>query len=589
MVNTGLIPFDQTGDQGQVPFTKANVALANLVQSVGEIAAAITPVNYNYPPGSVDRYGTNASPGATSMVGAFNKAITVSLLSNSSCPVTYGATGLYLLDGPVNGTWGGNVGGIWVPNHYSPGLTIKNIGSVPQDGANNTTPFYGLYIKHNQSCGFDFTGQNYVTLINPSITTHPSVYPKVGILGSRAVVPLPSPPGGTEDSGGVIIIRGGRISGHFSIASYYNYGMEADSILQCYITNQAAVPNTSVVALTANNYNNGVTNAVQTPFTLDAIGQPLTQSTGSQSLTIHDYIACEYANFGGQSTSDVFYFDEPQSVSIGGWATCPSGQSIIHFDGTNGPTNSFDCLNLSTEQSAGLSRYGLFYDNNPTSCVYHRIGPRKLTGSIASIYSPNTSTVLAHFDIADTHDNDSNAGINIAGNLQNSTCNSGYQVTIGTSQQNVMIGDPTQWTIGAAGVNGRNKDRWISRTATTTFSVGIATTVNGWTVSGLTQAGYFEFIERSVKFRIVLTTSGNIAWTANATIPTLPGFALTASGPYVCDILDGTTGAYLSAGIVANTGTYANTFPFGNSVATLLVAHTTSSDTIIIKGEYYVA
>jgi hypothetical protein len=587
LVNTGIVAGDDTGDKGQVPFTKTNWALTGLVQTAGEIAAGITPVNWNYQPGCVDRYVTNAVPGSTSMVQAFNNAITVSLLSGGQCPVTYGQTGVYLLDSPVNGTWGGNVGGIWVPNHYSPGLTIINMGPVGEDGTNTNTPFFGLFIKHNGPAAFDFTGADFVTLINMVMTTHTSVFPTVGILGSRAIVPLPNPPGGTEAAGGVIQMRGCRIMGHFAVSPYYNYGIETDSVIQSIFYNYSTGNNTSAFCVTATNYNNSTANRVQTSFTTDALGQPLTQATGGQSCTIHDYAANQYGNFGGQSNSDAIYIEGAQSVSVGGWAYAGAGRSLVYFDGTNSASSYFDCTDLSGETGAGESSYGIMYSNNAQTYLYHRIRPRKLTGTIASIYSPNASTILNNFDIGNTHDNQSGAGINIAGTLQFSTCDSGYEIILATSEQNLMIGDPTQWTIGSSGVNGRNKDRWISKSATTTFSLGIVTGTNGWTVSGLTQSGYVEYIARSVKFRIVL--SGSIAWTANATIPTLPGFAIASTGPYVCDVIDGTTGAYLSAGIIANTGSYANTYPFGNSVLTLPVAHTTSTDQIVIQGEYLVA
>src|ERR1700677_1032556 len=105
LVNTGVTAFDQSGDDGQVPFTKANISLFNLVRSPGEIAAGITPTNYQFLPGCVDRYFTNSVPGGTvSAVQAFNNAVTVAILSNGQCPITYGFTSPYLLDSPVNAT-----------------------------------------------------------------------------------------------------------------------------------------------------------------------------------------------------------------------------------------------------------------------------------------------------------------------------------------------------------------------------------------------------------------------------------------------------------------------------------------------------
>lgn len=43
-------------------------------RTAAEIAASITPTNYWYPEGYVDRYGTNTTPGTTDMTAAFNAA-----------------------------------------------------------------------------------------------------------------------------------------------------------------------------------------------------------------------------------------------------------------------------------------------------------------------------------------------------------------------------------------------------------------------------------------------------------------------------------------------------------------------------------
>jgi hypothetical protein len=61
-------------------------------RTAGEIAAAVTPVSYFYPPGHVLRYGTNTTPGTTDMTTAFQSAA-LSSLNPYAPPDTYLITG----------------------------------------------------------------------------------------------------------------------------------------------------------------------------------------------------------------------------------------------------------------------------------------------------------------------------------------------------------------------------------------------------------------------------------------------------------------------------------------------------------------
>lgn len=49
------------------------------VRTKAEAAAGVTPVNYAYAPGVVDRYGTNTTPGTTNMLSAFTNALNVAV------------------------------------------------------------------------------------------------------------------------------------------------------------------------------------------------------------------------------------------------------------------------------------------------------------------------------------------------------------------------------------------------------------------------------------------------------------------------------------------------------------------------------
>jgi hypothetical protein len=67
-------------DNIEAPFGNSNITQQFIGQklwprSQAEIAAGVTPVNYAYPPGVVDRYGTNTIPGTTDMGPAIQAAL----------------------------------------------------------------------------------------------------------------------------------------------------------------------------------------------------------------------------------------------------------------------------------------------------------------------------------------------------------------------------------------------------------------------------------------------------------------------------------------------------------------------------------
>lgn len=102
--------FDASGNQinvatyvngVQVEITQALIGGVLWPQTAAETAASVTPVNFAYAPGTVDRYGTNSSPGSTDMLTAINAAIGVANVTaggtdgGSAVQVTFLA-GIYL-------------------------------------------------------------------------------------------------------------------------------------------------------------------------------------------------------------------------------------------------------------------------------------------------------------------------------------------------------------------------------------------------------------------------------------------------------------------------------------------------------------
>ena len=162
------------------PYVPSSVAL--LTQSLigkslyprtpAEVAVNATIVNANYPPMYVDRYGTNTSPGVTSMVAAFNTAIAVA--QNNGGTVRYGASGVYFVDGPIDCTTDtcGNQNGV----------TIR-----PDITNNDGSPAATIFARHTGNAVFDCTGNTCIEFENVGIQTDTSVFPKTSILLARAV------------------------------------------------------------------------------------------------------------------------------------------------------------------------------------------------------------------------------------------------------------------------------------------------------------------------------------------------------------------------------------------------------------------
>jgi hypothetical protein len=90
--------IDASGFFSSFPFFQLTPAELAILIATG----ANPVVTYAWPPGYVDRYGSNAIPGTTPMAAAFSAAFAVASRTGSS--VRWGATAPYLLEAPVNCT-----------------------------------------------------------------------------------------------------------------------------------------------------------------------------------------------------------------------------------------------------------------------------------------------------------------------------------------------------------------------------------------------------------------------------------------------------------------------------------------------------
>lgn len=625
--NTVTIWTQDDYDSSQIDeVTQAFLGPIIYPQTTAEVSASVTPVNYIYPPGAVDRYGTNTTPLTTDMSAAFNAAVAQCMFGGRK--VTYGYSGQYLLTSPVNCTFGSTA------NQF--GLIVENIAATTND-----SPNLGIIANHNGSAVFDCTGNDSVSFNNVSIGTT-SQSPKTGILTAR------------NSNKGSLFFKATncKIIGSFSVAPYYNYGSEDDVLISCYFGNTSLAAGTKTRVYTGANIS-----SVTSAFATDCLGNAVAIASGNISCVEHNDFGCLDYNQGGTSTSDCIYFDITDSFKkFGGWAYSASatsnGRALIYVDLTNGASNFADINGLTGEYvGVGIATLGSLvggsgYSNGTytgvaltggqgsgslativvagnavTSVTLTSPGDRYLVGDVLSastaiigagtlftisvatvsgarqlygIAFSNNSQTPSGWSIEDTKlpnikgavaalgsltiidqlhtggiTEQSGFGISIPGTLQNSVLDFIGSITIGTSLRNRLTGFSNDWTITT-----RTNDYWIdTSTAGKSFSPGIANAAHGWTTGSVVQSGTYLLSGSTATFEISVQSAGNIACTTGATIPTLPN---TASTPGVGVVIDATTRAMIG-------GCYIS----GNTVT--MPAVTTTTDTVVITGTYFVA
>jgi len=271
-----------------------------------ETTALVTPVNYGYPPLVVNRYGTNTTPGTTSMRAAWQAAINVAKVCGGE--ITWDATmGPHLIDGPLDCT---------VPV----GLTNKSYGfrGTGQATAITTNAPYrpDVVFSHTGVC-FDCTGTLGIFFSNMTCTTPTSSYPTILFLAAR------------NSDGRSMQVRWDKVMvfGHFSIAPYYLYGSEESVLNGCQTFNYANEANSKCFILTQNNIR-----SVTSTFT--------TIGTGAQSSLCYNFFGCSSLNSSNHATADVWELEATNFGNIiGGWAACANGtgggRSLIYVNTTN--------------------------------------------------------------------------------------------------------------------------------------------------------------------------------------------------------------------------------------------------------------
>jgi hypothetical protein len=391
------------------PSARASEARDGRAYAQTRAEAGIAIADPSYEPGCVDRYGVNAEPGKTSMVQAFNAAIKQAQAGGAH--VTYGSSAPYLLDAPVDCTFAGRA--------QQHGVVIRNLGPTGHGHG-----VFGIVAKHRGVAVFDCTGTNNVELHRVVIGTDWTVYPQTGVLWAR----------NTSHGSLFCKMQYCSIVGKFSVAPFYNYGAEDDSLIDCYFANYATTPDTKVAVWTANNIAG-----------LDSI-VPGVIATGPQSCIDHHCFGNQYYNAGGTSTSDCIYLEQADSWKMfGGWAYSASltanGRALVYVDMTHAATNFVLIQGLTGENSTHLQSHGIYFSNHRAAPTGWKVDSCRIPNAVSAIEAGEMTT-LDNFHIANISEIVSH-GLSVAGTLQNSIVHSPSTILqIRNSRNNSLIGHP---------------------------------------------------------------------------------------------------------------------------------------------------
>ena len=355
------------------------------------------------------------------MVLAFNDAIRQA--QNGGAQVTYGGTAPYLLDSPVNCTFAGA--------NSQRGVVVRNLGD-------NGLDVRSIVAKHTGVAVFDCTGTSSVAFYDVVIGTDATTYPQTGVLWAR------------NSTGGSLFhkMENCRILGKFSVAPFYNYGAESDTLIDCYFANHATTAGTKAAVWTANNVS-GLKSII-----------PGLIATGTRSCIDHNCFGNQYYNKGGTSTSDCIYLEQVDSwKNFGGWAYSASltsnGRALVYVDMTSAASNFGMIEGLTGEVSTRLQKYGIYFSDNAFTPTGWKLDSCRIPNDANAIYA-GSSVTLDNFHIKNISEQKSH-GLSVAGTVRNSVIDSAsLPLRIGRSQNNMLIGCSENWTIAS-----RYRDSWI--------------------------------------------------------------------------------------------------------------------------------
>lgn len=309
--------------------TQTAVGTALWPRTTAEITANATPVNYFYAPGVVDRYGTNTTPGTTSMAAAWQAAINQA--KAGGVEVTYGDTAPYLVDSSLNLTT--------LPGATNYAISIR--GRSNNTAITQNAPYRpAIIFRISGGNAFDCTGNTGINFQNMSITTDVSTFPAICFLLAR----------NTDARSQIAYFDNVRVWGSFADSIIYNYGSEDDYHTGCLYANAYVTSSGSpaVVRLTANNIS-----SITSSFT--------TISTGSQSTIDHTFTGCKFQNLSTSTSTDLIQYEGVADVRFYGcWGYMAGGRAMHFHDGVNSVSNNISLRDWVTESTSAQSYFADF-------------------------------------------------------------------------------------------------------------------------------------------------------------------------------------------------------------------------------------
>jgi len=410
--------------QSSIGFSLRDNPNITYVQTDAEVAASATPTNHAYPPGAVDRYGTNVIPGTTNMRAAFQAAINQARMGGVD--VTWGATGIYAIGDGTNSA-SNALDCTFTGSGSQYGVTFRQTGCPGYNFPPSVRA--GILVNHSAYTVFDLTGCQFPVFHDVTLITNDGgVYPKTCFLTAR----------NSTGESNLPRFYNTKVVGFFSNSILYNYASEDGVYQGNYWQNVANDAGACVAVITAHNYFKGTSNFMTSNYT--------TIFSGSNSTIDHQFFGGQFLMSNPSSTSDVFYLDNCQEVKVfAPWMACNGGRSYFYCEMANGPAGNLNLYSVHGETGAAPS-YGLLFPNTAgTPSTWNLINVLWDVG-IASVAALGSAPVIDNLKIYNLHEA-STKGINIPGTLQNYQIDYDGNITLGTGGPGWIFGNKSNITI----------------------------------------------------------------------------------------------------------------------------------------------
>lgn len=594
--------------------TQAQIGGSLYPEIAAETAVGATIVNSWFPYFCVDRYGTNTTPGTTDMTNAWNYATAAAMQSGGE--VTYGYSSEYLVTGPINCT-----------NNTSanqPGITIRGLGVQTADNG------YGVLAKHTGVAVFDCTGNDSIKLQDLAIRTDNSTFPQTGVLFARNSskgsllnrmwnVKIQGKFSvacyynyGSEDeviegcyfanmntaanTKAVVVTSNNFVAGSAPTGLTSPFATIATGPVSCtdhnWFGNQyynAAGTSTSdaiyieasdsgkIIGGWSHNAANATATSSSTASTsgVMTVGGTLTGAfaVGQQIYGTGVPSGCVITSLGtGSGGAGTYNVTNSATFSAAAIIAGNPGRALIAMDTTNGASNFWNIDGLTGEVAEPLTTYGIYVTNNAATPVGWKIRGSKLANGGFTIAAGGSGPTMFGWEIGKTPITGAAqaGGLSWPGTLELSTLDTGTPLTVGTSSNNLLVGDTSTWAITT-----RSHDNWAETgTTNTAFAPGIASGTSGWTAVGaITQSGSLCYNSRKADFAILIQGATSIAGASGATIA-LP---FTVKSNTTATVIDTSSGTVLCTALI------------NGSTLTLLGGFTTNTHLVCIQGFGFVS